>query len=221
MTQHPLDIAFQGIKLLAPNCIKKKKTKNLGSKSLTFLLHPIVSRNTKSGFGNQCFLVAPKLHIRRLIKSGLQNQFFSCISSFSICLLLAAMEQTRQPEKELKAALFYAALVLQSSTRGCQELTAMFLHGRSVVLSLQKCHCSSHVDFLQPNLLACILVEKNQFTPVFHKTITPGPSAIHPSCLPCKTLCTTNSKHSIHLQMPLRMGACLHEISCQFSCKCH
>jgi hypothetical protein len=84
MTQHPLDIAFQGIKLLAPNCIKKKKTKNLGSKSLTFLLHPIVSRNTNSGFQNQCFLGAPKLHIRKLIKSGLQNQLFSCISSFSI-----------------------------------------------------------------------------------------------------------------------------------------
>ncbi len=42
--------------------------------------------------------------------------------------------------------------------------------------------------------------------PVFHKTITPGPSAIHSSHLPCKTLCTTDSKHSIHLQMPLRMG---------------
>jgi hypothetical protein len=42
--------------------------------------------------------------------------------------------------------------------------------------------------------------------PLFHKTITPGPSAIHPSRLPCKTLCATNSKHSIHLQMPLRMG---------------
>jgi hypothetical protein len=87
-----LDIAFQGIKLLAPNCIKKKKIKNLGSKIHTFLLHPIVSRNTKSGFPNQCFLVAPKLHTRRLIKSGLQNQFFSCMSLLSICLLLAARE---------------------------------------------------------------------------------------------------------------------------------
>jgi hypothetical protein len=75
--------------------------------------------------------------------------------------------------------------------------------------------------------------------PVFHKTITPGPSAIHLFCLPCKTLCTTNSKHPIHLQMPLRMGlvcmkshanlaanaiedwACLHEIWGQFRCECH
>jgi hypothetical protein len=61
-----LDIAFQGIKFAGTQLHQEEeKTKNLGSKIHTFLLHLVVSRNTKSGFHriNTLLLHPPKCTI--------------------------------------------------------------------------------------------------------------------------------------------------------------